>query len=146
MGAINANQIFAVDMQTWLAQESGAYFSGLQTALHNDFPDELYGGADAVGVWGAPPRIGVFQAAQQYSDWIYTASFSAPNIDLNAYAKNSFQTQYYTRADGDVSHARFPHRACMVAGRESLQHLTPMCVLLHRQVRETSILLIHRLN
>ena len=96
-GPINANQTFAADMQTWLAQESGAYFSGLQTALHNDFPDELYGGADAVGVWGAPPRIGVLQAVQQYSDWIYTASFSAPNIDLNAYAKNSFQTQYYQR-------------------------------------------------
>ena len=72
-------------------------FGGLQTALHNAFPDELYGSADSVGVWNAPPRIGVLQAAQQYSDWMYTASFSSPNVDLNAYAKNSFQTQYYQR-------------------------------------------------
>ena len=96
-GAINANQIFGADMETWLQQEAGAYFGGIQAAFHANYPDLLYGGADAVGVWNSVPRAGILIAAQQYSDWIYTASFSAPNIDLNAYAKNSFQTQYYQK-------------------------------------------------
>ena len=96
-GPINANQTFAADMATWLAQESGAYFSGIQTAYHAVYPDLLYGGSDNIGVWNDPPRAGVLQAAQVYTDWMYTGSFVAPNLDPNALAKYSFQTQYYQR-------------------------------------------------
>ena len=95
--AINANQTFGADMQTWLPEEAGGYFSGIQTAYHTVYPDELYGGADVVGAYNAPPRAGSLIAAQQYTDWLYTGSFSTPNVDLNANAKNSFQTQYYQR-------------------------------------------------
>jgi hypothetical protein len=96
-GPINANQTFAADMATWLAQESGAYFSGIQTAYHTAYPDLLYGSADSVGVYSDPPRAGVLQGAQQYSDWMYTGSFVAPNLDPNALAKYSFQSEYYQR-------------------------------------------------
>lgn len=96
-GAINANQTFAADMVTWLQQEAGAYFGGIQTAYHTNYPDLLYGAADNVGVWNTPPRAAILIAAQTYSDWVYTGTFIAPNYDPNANVKNSFQTQYYQR-------------------------------------------------
>jgi Putative Ig domain len=94
----NANPTLGADLDQWISQLAGEYFSACRDGVKNAAPNLMYLGADTIGTWGTPPRREILQAAGTYVDGVFT-SWRPDLVDsVNAQA----MYQYFTRYLGDI--------------------------------------------
>jgi hypothetical protein len=72
------------DMNAFLGQVAGEYFSHCRTGIKQKFPNTLYLGPDSLSTWSAPSRAAVLDAAGQSLDVMVgggAASLTQPMLD-----------------------------------------------------------------
>lgn len=84
------------DLNGFLQQLAGKFFSDSRTAVNNYISGVLYFGPDAISTWGAPSRPPVLKAANQYID-VMTTSYGA-----NPFTQTGLDTIYANYGDKPI--------------------------------------------
>jgi hypothetical protein len=91
----NANANVAADLDSWILQFAGEYFSTIRTNFKKYAPNMMYLGADTVGTWGVPARKEILQAAGQYVDTLFVNMFPGMPDPTTYTAMYQYLTQYF---------------------------------------------------
>ena len=93
--APNANANFAADITAWDAQFAAQYFSSVRSAFKSANPNLLLFSPETTGTWDAPPAREILQAANQYSDVLFTVAFTNQPTPSVGQQKYLYYTQYF---------------------------------------------------
>jgi hypothetical protein len=102
----NANGKVKADMDGFLGQVAGEYFSHCRAQINSVFPNVLYLGPTTLGTWSIPSRAGVLAAAGQYLDAMMVggeARLTQPMMDYVAanFGDKPYFTGVYMTANAD---------------------------------------------
>ncbi|MGH9740035.1 MAG: putative Ig domain-containing protein [Candidatus Acidiferrales bacterium] len=103
----NANATTKADMNSFLEQIAGQYFSSMRTQIKAAFPNVMYLGPNTLGTWDAPPSAPVLKAAAQYIDafiagggtTLYTQA-EMDYVEAN-YGNKPYFNAWYSSANAD---------------------------------------------
>ena len=103
----NANATTKADMNSFLHQIAGQYFSSMRTQIKAAFPNVMYLGPNTLGTWDAPPSAPVLKAAAQYIDAFIagggTTLYTQAEMDYVAqnYGNKPYFNAWYSSANAD---------------------------------------------
>lgn len=91
----NAQANVGADLDAWITQFAGQYFSSIGNSLKKHAPSIMYLGADTVGTWGTPARKEILAGASPYVDILFTQWFAGMPDDATSDNVNQYLTRYF---------------------------------------------------
>src|SRR4030095_15910263 len=116
----NANSNVKADMNTFLQQIAGQYFSTCRTQLKAVYPNVLYLGPDTLNTYGVPSAAPVMRAAGQYIDAFIAGNtniFTQAEMDYieQNYGDKPYLGSFYSEANPDSAMKAYPNLNSPVA-------------------------------
>jgi hypothetical protein len=119
-GMSNANPNVKTDMDAFLQQLAGQYFSTCRTQLKAVYPNILYLGPDSMNTYGVPSPAPVLRAAGQYVDAFITGNTNVFTQAMMDYIETNWGDKpyfgsFYSTANPDSAMNAYPNLNSPVA-------------------------------
>ena len=110
----DANARVKLDVNGFLEQLAGQYFSACRKEIIAAYPNTLFLGPDSLSNWGAPPPAPVLLAAASYLDAFITSSdtvFTPAELDFieQNFGNKPYLGSFYSSANSDSALAAYPN-------------------------------------